>query len=188
MNLFKLAIPAFIFTLISENVCFSNDEVNDRHRVFDFKEEGKRDFLPHTFWKQPAKDIIAYLEPQILETKLYNHTSYLRRLENPPEGWPEKDTFEENHFLELIYGRISEFMQDKSEPMPAFKEFKASLEHIEDQGDRIVRYSNVLHWIYEFIRPIALKEFEKKYGYKPSRIICTTFCETHLPPILLDKE
>lgn len=65
----KLAIPAIILAAISGNMCSGSESwaktldpslsKSDRIRM--------EDFLPHTFWCQSAKDIIAYLKPQILE-------------------------------------------------------------------------------------------------------------------------
>ena len=114
VNLFKLAIPAFIFTLISENIVLGYNEIKtskeDIIQTYSYDElrknernREKSDFLPRTFWSLSEENIISYLEPQILITKLYNHIPFLANIGNPPENWPQKDTFVESHFLNLIY-------------------------------------------------------------------------------------
>ena len=160
MNLFKLAIPAFIFTLISENVCFSNDEVHDNIFPFGFsmptiEDVQQKYFLPHTFWKQTPKEITSYLKTQILETKPWE---YFLMIKNHPRSEIRKTQWsQEEHFKELIYDKISEFMIDKEELMPSLDEFKASFDkHLafysdcitsgkicsEDYGD-----SNLMAWL-----------------------------------------
>ena len=163
MNLIKkLAIPAIILPAISGNMCFGSEfgaktldpslSKSDRIRM--------EDFLPHTFWCQSAKDIIAYLKPQILETKAFDCFCYSDDysvffiLQEPWIG--------ENRFKALIYDRISEFMEDKSELMPKFKEFNTSFDKHPLPSFNVFGKSNLMAWLVDYLRPIAYEVYNRK--------------------------
>jgi len=165
----KLTIPAIVLTIISGDICLGKNE----HGQGDASDSLFREataimheyFLPHTFWQQNTDVIINYLKPQILETKAYEYYDYFTKsfIKRQLRPW----TGEEN-FKEIIYKRISAFMEDKDERMPSIEDFEASFENHIALGSQYYGNSNLMTFLKWPLMSIAFAEYQKEHpGEEP---------------------